>query len=45
MVQTVYKKNQKATQAGTVVPARSDSDALVCLQLLSIALTCTVHLS
>ena len=30
---------------GTVVPTKSDSDAILCLQLLSKTLTCTLHLS
>ena len=29
----------------TVVPILSDSDVIICLQLLSKALTCTLHLS
>ena len=29
----------------TVVPTKSDSDAIFCLQLLSTTLTCTLHLS
>ena len=29
----------------TVVPAKSDSDVILCLQLLSKTLTCTLHLS
>ena len=29
----------------TVVPTRSDSDVILCLQLLSNTLTCTLHLS
>ena len=33
-------------QAGiTVVPTKSDSDVIFCLQLLSKILTCTLHLS
>ena len=31
--------------ATTVVPAKSDSDVVFCLQLLSKTLTCTLHLS
>ena len=30
---------------GTVVPTKSDSDVIFCLQLLSKTLTCTLHLS
>ena len=29
----------------TVVPTKSDSDVIFCLQLLSKTLTCTLHLS
>ena len=29
----------------TVVPTKSDSDVILCLQLLSKTLTCTLHLS
>ena len=29
----------------TVVPTKSDSDVVFCLQLLSETLTCTLHLS
>ena len=29
----------------TVVPTKSDSDVIFCLQLLSETLTCTLHLS
>ena len=29
----------------TIVPAKSDSDVVFCLQLLSKTLTCTLHLS
>ena len=29
----------------TVVPTKSDSDVMFCLQLLSKTLTCTLHLS
>ena len=29
----------------TVLPAKSDSDVIFCLQLLSKILTCTLHLS
>ena len=32
-------------QCTTVVPTKSDSDAIFCLQLLSKTLTCTLHLS
>ena len=30
---------------GTVVPTKSDRDVILCLQLLSKILTCTLHLS
>ena len=30
---------------GTVLPTKSDSDVILCLQLLSKTLTCTLHLS
>ena len=32
-------------QATTVVPTKSNSDVIPCLQLLSKAITCTLHLS
>ena len=31
-------------RVGTVVPTKSDSDVIFCLQLLSKTLTCTLHL-
>ena len=31
--------------SATIVPAKSDSDVILCLQLLSKILTCTLHLS
>ena len=37
---SVSKKN-----VATVVPTKSDSDVILCLQLLSKTLTCTLHLS
>ena len=30
---------------GTVVPTKSDRDVILCLQLLSKILTCTIHLN
>ena len=33
------------TKIGTVVPTKSDSDEIFCLQLLSKTLTCTLNLS
>ena len=33
------------TNVITVVPTKSDSDTILCLQLLSKILTCTLHLS
>ena len=39
---------EEETMAGdtcTVLPAKSDSDVVFCLQLLSKTLTCTSHLS
>ena len=36
--------NDKITYA-TVVPTKSDSDVILCLQLLSKIQTCTLHLS
>ena len=38
------KKNHSCTN-GTVVPTKSDRDVILCLQLLSKILTCTIHLS
>ena len=32
-------------RSGTVVPTKSDSDVIFCLQLISKTLTCTLHLS
>ena len=33
------------TNVSTVVPTKSDSDTILCLQLLSKTLTCRLHLS
>ena len=33
------------SKPATVVPTKSDSDVIFCLQLLSKTLTCTLHLS
>ena len=42
-----FKNNQQITkkQQVTVVPTKSDSDVILCLQLLSKKLTCILHLS
>ena len=46
LVQNVCKDHQQRTKlAATVVPTKSDSDVIFCLQLLSKTLTCTLHLS
>ena len=37
--------NRYIIYSSTVVPNKSDSDVLFCLQLLSKTLTCTLHLS
>ena len=34
-----------AISSATVVPTKSDSDVILCLQLLSKTLTCTLHFS
>ena len=43
-LQTKLKQKHNNTNA-TVLPAKSDSDVVFCLQLLSKTLTCTLHLS
>ena len=40
-----YGNVSKKSESLTAVPTKSDSDVLLCLQLLSKTLTCTLHLS
>ena len=40
-----FKQKKKKKKKITVVPTKSDSDEMFCLQLLSKTLTCTLHLS
>ena len=43
---TFSEKNHiKKVNIPTVMPTKSDSDVILCLQLLSKTLTCTLHLS
>ena len=37
--------SKHCTDNSTVVPTKSDSDVIFCLQLLSKTLTCTLHLN
>ena len=40
-----YQNPDAGFSQGTVVPTKSDSDEILCLQLLSKTLTCTLQLS
>ena len=44
-VVTIYVSMQTNKKTSTVVPAKSDSGVILCLQLLSKILTCKLHLS
>ena len=44
-IHKVWNKDEEMTKLCTVVPTKSDSDIIFCLQLLSKILTCIVHLS
>ena len=41
----ILKDTLETLQVSTVVPAKSDSDEIFCLQLLSKTSTCSLHLS
>ena len=41
----IFRINNIKISCSTVVPAKSDSDAILCLQSLSKILTCTLRLS
>ena len=42
---SIRKKVKVVEWSCTVVPTKSDSDVIFCLQMLSKTLTCTLHLS